>query len=44
MEDGQTCMSNSELEEYFLTRVMILMVYETKIDYEDIENPLKTTF
>lgn len=44
LEVGQECMTEKELEEYYLGVELYVAYFDTKIDFEDIETPLKTAF
>ena len=42
---GESCMSASELENYFNGSRKVRLIYsKTFIDYNDIENPVKSVF
>lgn len=41
---GEECMEEEELETYYAGIEVIVSYFDTKIDFEDIENPLKTAF
>ena len=43
LADEESCMKDEELAEYFAPMMFTLSIYETRVDYEDIEDPLKTS-
>ena len=42
LAEDQACLSDSELEDYFKAKSLVMLYFDTKIDFEDIENPLKS--
>ena len=44
LEPGQTCMSVAELEEYYNNLTVRLQFLHNYIEYDDIENPIKTIY
>ena len=42
LKEEQICMEDSELKDYFAKSQLLTFYYDTKVDYEDIENPLKS--
>ena len=42
LEEGQECMAGEELVEYYSGLELFVNYYDTKIDFEDIDNPIKT--
>ena len=44
LDSGQTCMSEEELKEYYKNFTIRLQLLHNYIEYDDIENPIKTIY
>ena len=42
LQPGESCMNDEEFKDYFRSKAFIFQILHTYIDYDDIENPVKT--